>query len=182
MRRLFEIDLKDYDGCSRVFRRPSARAVIFKGDKIALVYAAKEKYYKFPGGGIHEDEDMREALIREVKEETGLSVIPESIAEYGSVLRRQKSDHDKDTVFEQENYYYLCEVRDEAGGQDLDEYEKDAGFMLVYADIDEAIKTNGEYTSGSFFNEIMIGREKRVLEMIKEELPRNTGRQPNTYG
>ena len=170
MRRLFEIDLKDYEGCTKVFKRPSARAIIFKGDKIALVYATNEKYYKFPGGGIHDDEDKREALLREVKEEVGLTVIPESITEYGSVLRRQKSDKDPNTVFEQENYYYRCEVEDKEGSQNLDEYEKDAGFMLVYADIDEAIKTNGEYRSECFFNEVMIGREKRVLEMIREEI------------
>ena len=121
MRCLFEIDLKDYEGCTKVFRRPSARAVILKGDKIALVYATEEKYYKFPGGGIHEDEDKKEALIREVREETGLNVIPESIREYGSVLRKQKSEKADDTVFEQENYYYLCETEDTQGAQDLDE-------------------------------------------------------------
>ena len=169
MRCLFEIDLKDYEGCTKVFRRPSARAVILKGDKIALVYATEEKYYKFPGGGIHEDEDKKEALIREVREETGLNVIPESIREYGSVLRKQKSEKADDTVFEQENYYYLCETEDTQGAQDLDEYEKDAGFMLVYADIDEAIKANGIFTSDSKADEIMIDRERRVLEMIKEE-------------
>lgn len=169
MRYLFEIDLKDYEGCTKVFRRPSARAVILKGDKIALVYATEEKYYKFPGGGIHEDEDKKEALIREVREETGLNVIPESIREYGSVLRKQKSEKADDTVFEQENYYYLCETEGTQGAQDLDEYEKDAGFMLVYADIDEAIKTNSLFTSDSKADEIMIDRERRVLEMIKEE-------------
>ena len=169
MKCLFEIDLKDYEGCTKVFRRPSARAVILKGDKIALVYATEEKYYKFPGGGIHEDEDKKEALIREVREETGLNVIPESIREYGSVLRKQKSEKADDTVFEQENYYYLCETEDTQGAQDLDEYEKDAGFMLVYADIDEAIKTNSLFTSDSKADEIMIDRERRVLEMIKEE-------------
>ena len=169
MRCLFEIDLKDYEGCTKVFRRPSARAVILKGDKIALVYATEEKYYKFPGGGIHEDEDKKEALIREVREETGLNVIPESIREYGSVLRKQKSEKADNTVFEQENYYYLCETEGTQGAQDLDEYEKDAGFMLVYADIDEAIKTNSLFTSDSKADEIMIDRERRVLEMIKEE-------------
>ena len=169
MKCLFEIDLKDYEGCTKVFRRPSARAVILKGDKIALVYATEEKYYKFPGGGIHEDEDKKEALIREVREETGLNVIPESIREYGSVLRKQKSGKADDTVFEQENYYYLCETEGTQGAQDLDEYEKDAGFMLVYADIDEAIKTNSLFTSDSKADEIMIDRERRVLEMIKEE-------------
>ena len=170
MRRLFEVDLKDYEGCSKVFRRPSARAIILNGDKIALVYATNEKYYKFPGGGIHDDEDKKQALIREVKEETGLKVIPESITEYGSVLRRQKSDKDEDTVFEQENYYYLCQTEDVPGSQNLDEYEKEAGFRLVYADIGEAIKVNGEYRSDVFFNEVMIAREKRVLEMIRDEL------------
>ncbi|WP_034450969.1 NUDIX domain-containing protein [Butyrivibrio sp. AE2032] len=170
MRRLFEVDLKDYEGCSKVFRRPSARAIIIKGGKLALVYAANEKYYKFPGGGIHDDEDKRQALIREVKEEVGLNVIPGSITEYGSVLRRQKSDRDEDTVFEQENYYYLCETEDVPGSQNLDEYEKEDGFMLVYADIDEAIEVNGRYTSEVFFNEVMIGREKRVLEIIRAEM------------
>ena len=116
-----------------------------------------------------DDEDKKEALIREVREETGLNVIPESIREYGSVLRKQKSEKADDTVFEQENYYYLCETEDICGAQDLDEYEKDAGFMLVYADIDEAIKTNSLFTSDSKADEIMIDRERRVLEMIKEE-------------
>ena len=174
MRRLFEVDLKDYDGCSRVFRRPSARAIIFRGDKIALVYATNEKYYKFPGGGIHDDEDKKLALIREVKEETGLNVIPGSIAEYGSVLRRQKSDREEDTIFEQENYYYLCETEDMAGSQNLDDYEREAGFMLVYADIDEAIRVNGEYKSDVYFNEVMIGRDKRVLELIKADMENKT--------
>ena len=69
MKRLFEIDLNDYKDTDAVFRRPSARAIILQGDKIALVYSKKEKYFKFPGGGIHDDEDKREALICEVREE-----------------------------------------------------------------------------------------------------------------
>ena len=59
MKRLFEIDLKDYKETDSVFRRPSARAVIIRDDKIALVYSKREKYYKFPGGGIHDDEDKK---------------------------------------------------------------------------------------------------------------------------
>ena len=170
MRRLFEIDLKDYEDTAAVFRRPSARAIILKGDKIALVYSGKEKYFKFPGGGIHEDEDKKEALIREVREEVGLVVIPETIREYGSVLRRQKSTNGSDTIFEQENYYYFCDVEDEVISQELDDYENEAEFVLRIVSIDEAIATNAAYTTDDFFNEIMIRREKRVLEMIKQEL------------
>ena len=123
MERIFEIDLKDYRETDEVFRRPSARAIIFQDGRIALVYSKREKYYKFPGGGIHDDEDKKEALIREVREEAGMIVIPDSIREFGSVLRRQKSDKSENTIFEQENYYYFCDVQDKLVDQELDDYE-----------------------------------------------------------
>ncbi|WP_196814234.1 NUDIX domain-containing protein [Butyrivibrio sp. LC3010] len=170
MKTLFEIDLNDYKDTDAVFRRPSARAIIFQGDKIALVYSKKEKYFKFPGGGIHDDEDKKEALIREVREESGMVVIPDSIREFGSVLRRQKSDKSENTIFEQENYYYYCDVQDELVDQDLDDYEEDAGFVLRVVDLDTAIAANDIYTSESCFNEVMIKRELRVLKLIKGEM------------
>ncbi|MBO4732634.1 MAG: NUDIX domain-containing protein [Spirochaetaceae bacterium] len=168
MKQLFEIDLKDYNKKDNVFRRPSARAIIIKDNKLALVYSIKEKYYKFPGGGIHDYEDKREALIREVREETGLIVIPESIREFGSVLRRQKSDKSPHTIFEQENFYYRCDVKDEQVNQELDDYEREAGFILKTVDIDEAIAANEIYTSDVYFNEVMIKRELRVLKIVKD--------------
>lgn len=168
MKRLFEIDLHDYETHSTVSKRPSARGIILKGKKIALVYSSREKYYKFPGGGIREGEDKKQALVREVKEETGLEVIPESIVEFGSVLRRQKSNVQEDTVFEQENFYFFCQTENRITGQQLDDYEKKAGFILKVTDIEEAILTNQRYHSDDFFDEIMIKRELRVLQLIQD--------------
>ena len=87
MRILFEMDKKDYIFNGSVFRRPSARAIIIKDGKIAMVYSQKYNYYKFPGGGIEAEECMEDALTREVSEETGLCVIKNSIQEYGQVRR-----------------------------------------------------------------------------------------------
>lgn len=83
-------------------------------------------------------------------------------------MRRQKSNKSPDTIFEQENFYYFCEVENKILEQNLDAYEKEAEFTLKIVSLDEAIKTNAEYKSDDYFSEIMIKREKRVLELIRE--------------
>ena len=171
MERLFEIDLHDYELGDNVFSRPSARGIIFDDcGRIALVYSQKEEYYKFPGGGILTGEDKKEALIREVREETGLVVIPKSVREFGSVLRRQKSNKTPNTIFEQENFYYTCKVENQIVEQNLDSYEVEAGFILSFVDLDEAINTNLAYKSEDCFNVIMIQRDTKVLQMIKDSI------------
>ncbi len=173
MKELFVIDLKDYENDYKVFKRPSARGIIIKNNKIILVYSEKEKYYKFPGGGIKENEDMKTALIREVREEVGLNVIPVSVKEFGSVMRRQNSNYSANTIFEQENFYFLCNTENQIYEQELDDYEREAEFSLRIVDIDDAIKANYEYHSNDNFNEIMIKREMKVLQIVKEYLQNN---------
>ena len=174
MKELFRIDLQDYDEEYNIYKRPSARGIIINNSKIALVYSKKEKYYKFPGGGIKENEDMSSALIREVREEVGLIVIPDSIREFGSVMRRQKSNYSPDTIFEQENFYFFCHTENQLIDQELDDYEKEAGFSLRFVDIDDAIKVNRNYHSDDYFNEIMIKREMRVLQLVEEYVQKHS--------
>lgn len=81
MKEKFVIDLKDYDEGWEHSLRPSVRAIIQQDDKLAMVYNQKYDYYAFPGGGVEDGENFHQALIREVKEETGLKVIPETIEE-----------------------------------------------------------------------------------------------------
>lgn len=177
MRELFTIDLKDYDPNAKVKYRPSARAIIRKGNLIALVFASKKGYYKFPGGGINGDESNIEALIREVREEAGLDVDPDSITEYGYVIRRQKSSRD-DGVFEQVNYYYVCSCSSVVGEQELDDYEAEDGFVLQWVDVGAAAEVNLRYadetssslsSSGDLFDRVMAKREGLVLEMLAGE-------------
>ena len=66
-------DGKEYEvPASELVIRPSVYAVIIRDDKVLLVH--QWDGFDFPGGGIDSGEDMREALVREVGEETGLEV------------------------------------------------------------------------------------------------------------
>lgn len=167
MKTLFVMDIKNYNETDTHFSRPSARAIIVRKDgKLALVYSKKMKYYKFPGGGIEGKEEPEAALVREVQEETGLIVKRETITEYGSVLRIQKSDKQEHTIFQQRNDYYICETEEAVQSQNLDEYEKEAEFVLRFASIEEAIDTNKACRGLDDFDLVMIERDTRVLELL----------------
>lgn len=171
MRTLFEIDQKDYKADGTVYVRPSVRGIIVRDGKLAMVHSLKYDYYKFPGGGARAGEEQMDTLVREVKEESGLSVIRPSVREYGMVHRVQKGI--KEDMFVQDNYYYLCDVEDVAGTQKLDAYEAEEEFVLEWVNARHAVEVNRR---GKHFIEeiraqynVMVEREARVLVMLMEE-------------
>ena len=168
MRLLFELDLHDYADCTCTFVRNSARSIIIRNGKVAMVHSLKYDYYKFPGGGIEVGENPVEAMIRETREEAGLTVILDSVKEYGLVHRIQKSDSDPAECFVQDNYYYLCDALDETVSQDLDSYESGEGYRLEFMDPQSAIQRNRNVKS-SPYNGLMFEREARILEMLIAE-------------
>ena len=170
MRKLFTIDLKDYNPNGEKFYRPSVRGIIFDDDgNVAMIYSRKCHFYKFPGGGIEGDETHLETLAREIKEETDMTLIPDSVKEFGEVLKIQNGDESgKDTIHIQQNFYYTCKVEDEIGSQELDDGEKVLDFVLKFVPIEEAIATNAAFESDDAFKKQMAERERRVLEILKE--------------
>jgi len=75
-------------------------------------------------------ESAADALIREISEEAGLTVIPDSIREYGCVHRIQKSTVKEDECFVEDNYYFPCAAEEGVSPQKLDDYESDEQFAL----------------------------------------------------
>jgi len=168
MRELFSLDMKDYDPAWKQFVRPSVRAVIIRDGKVVMVHSRKFNYYKFPGGGMEPGETMEQALIRETREEAGMEIIPGSIRPYGCVPRRQGDSYQHELVFCQDNYYYLCEVKADAGAQALDDYEADEGFTPELVDPVEAMSVN-RYEPHGPKDPVMTGREAMVLETLLRE-------------
>lgn len=166
MRLLFKLDANDYDMNGKAFVRPSVRAIIIRGGRIAMVHSLKYDYYKFPGGGIEAGESRMDALIREVREEAGLCVIAGTVREYGRVHRVQKGKNE--AVFIQDNYYYLCQVQSSIQPQHLDDYEADERFTLEFISPMLGIETNRSKDHGPK-DRLMLEREARVLELLMRE-------------
>lgn len=168
MRLLFELDKNDHAGCTHTFIRNSARGIILRGGKVAMIHSIRYDYYKFPGGGIKRGEDPKAAMMRETKEEAGLVVIPGSIREYGYVHRVQRSDMDETERFIQDNYYYLCDADNRVLSQHLDDYEAEEQFTLEFVDPKAAIEKNRTVLQNPR-NQVMVEREARVLELLIKE-------------
>ena len=168
MRLLFEMDTKDHSQCTHSFVRNSARSIIVRNAKVAMIHSLKYDYYKFPGGGIEIGENPVDAMIRETREEAGLVIVPGSVKEYGFVHRVQKSDLDETECFVQDNYYYLCRVEDDPVPQALDDYEEEESYTLEYVEPLTAIEKN-RHVTGSPYNPMMFEREAGVLALLISE-------------
>lgn len=165
MKLLFTLDSKNYDESIEIVYRPSARGIVIRDGKVAMVHSEKYDYFKFPGGGIEDGESPADAMIREVREESGLTVIPESVCEFGNVHRRSITE--KGGLFIQDNYYFVCACHDDMEEQILDDYEAEERFTLHFVKPQVAIERNKSCTAMDKMPH-MLYREARVLELLIE--------------
>ena len=169
MRLLFTLDRGDYAEGGKAFSRPSARAVVIRDGRVAMVYSQKFCHYKFPGGGIEPGESREAALIREAREEAGLVLDPKTVRPYGFVHRIERGD--AEPIFLQDNFYYLASVA-ALVPQELDGYEAEEGYTLRWVDPREAIEQNLALTNDYKRKyHTMLLREALVLERLMAEGP-----------
>ncbi len=142
----------------------AVRGVAFRGSLILMVRSELGDY-KLPGGGVEGREGHREALTREIAEETGYQClwVGELI---GRVLERRADRYDSTSLFEMASYYYLCEVSDRMEGQTLDDYKRDLKFSPVWISIPEALAANRAVLESFGKKDLWTRRENHVLLTI----------------
>lgn len=147
--------------------RIAVRAVILHQNKLLLIHSNLGDY-KFPGGGVEDNENHKEALIREIREETGYihCIVKDKI---GTIVERKIDDYNSEAIFQMTSHYYVCKLfSDEKVNQKLDDYEYEQDFTPVWVPIDEAIKQN-ERVLKSLGKNDWVKRETFVLKEIKKD-------------
>lgn len=140
MKKLLTMDAHNYDENLEEIYRISVRGIIFIQGKILMI---EDNFgeVKLPGGGAESGENDIQTLCREVKEETGFTVIPESVVAFGEIEEKRLSVHE-DMIWHQINRLYFCDVEETQGNCDYTDNEKKYGFHQVLYSLEEAIVKN----------------------------------------
>ncbi len=149
--------------------RQAARAIILRGDQVLMVHSSVNGDYKFPGGGVEDGEEHVTTLQRELMEECGVR-LKAILGEFGRVEEYDQAEEDDFDLFCMHSYYYLCEVEDGFGAQNLDDYEREYGFTPEWVSIEHAIAANRALLENPPPSiQRWVRRELFVLEILKKK-------------
>ncbi len=158
------LDLHNYPENAERHERTAVRGIVRRGGRYLMIYSRKHGDCKFPGGGRETGETLADTLFREMREETGYDVLPESLREYLTVHERRVSIHGD--LLCMDSHYYFCEVGDTVHGQQLQDYEIDEDYEVRWLTLSEALCCNRAVDQAD--STPWIQREITVLERLTE--------------
>ena len=137
--------------------RIGCRAIIINDGKVLLSWEERKNVYMSPGGGVEEDESLKECVIRELSEEAGYKV---------NIIKPllRVDEYCFETLWV--NNYFLCEIEGECE-RHLTESEVYNGVKPVWVELEKAIEIFGEYESKREDQASLYLREYTVLNRLK---------------
>lgn len=159
MKRLFTMDENNYTADMPKCMRYAVRAIICKDGRYAM-QKSRQGDFKMPGGGIEKNETHIEALRREVGEELGLSVNPDSVKELGEVVEKRIDRFDSSKIFECHTFYYFCDVTEEILETKMTESELRLGYHPAWEALPTILEANSKKLDDYW--------QKRDYQVLKE--------------
>lgn len=117
-----------------------ARAIVAKYGKVLLIKDLSNGNITVPGGGVDDGETIKQAVIREAKEETGMDVEPVCVVSEATYEVPMKYKN-KEFISKRRETYYLCDIVAENQEQHGIEGEYAGKTEIYFAEIDELSKT-----------------------------------------
>ncbi|MCG6340861.1 NUDIX domain-containing protein [Vibrio fluvialis] len=153
----------------RILQRKAARAIVLDGEDILMLYTERYHDYTLPGGGVDEDEDILQGMVRELQEETGAQNI-HNIKPFGLYEEFRPWYKDDADVMHMVSYCFTCKIDRELGDTNYEDYEIKNGMKPVWINIRDAITHNELTMAESDKKGMSIERETFLLRLIAKEL------------
>ena len=118
----------------------------------------------FPGGHVESGESFVASVIREVQEESGLVVIPESIREIGEIVERRRDIFEPDKIYVCHSCFFFCDAAEELAQTHMTASEIAKGFKLEWATPEEILAGNTPFEQTQPWSY----RDSRFIRMLPE--------------
>lgn len=144
--------------------RPSTRAVLFDSmSRIALIHVVNHHFYKLPGGGIDEGEDVEAGLRRELLEEVGAESI-----EIGDEIG-QVDEYRDIWGMKGEHRAFFAKLTGDLVEKTETDGEIESGHETVWLkDIDEAIALVTSSKPMEYGQDFEVARELAILKKAND--------------
>lgn len=146
--------------------RMGARGIIINDEgKIAVIYKKNKNEYKLPGGGVEDNENVKEAFKRECEEEIASQV---EITDFLGTTEEYKSQEN----FKQLSFVFVGKKIIELNNTNFTEQEKDEGISYLWLDKLDALEKmkhslkklkSSEYDN-VYRTRFMVLRDIKILE------------------
>jgi len=153
----FDPSLATPDRTGYLVRRAGRAVLTNDKNEVALLWVEKSGVYKLPGGGLEEGEDIHEALIREILEETGCH------GSIGDPIGITLEFRDEWKMIQVSTCYKATLIND-TGKLKLDQYEVDEGFSVKWVPVGEALELMATHTSAEYDPKFMRLRDMTILK------------------
>ena len=120
--------------------RVGSYGIIIHEEKIALVKKAKGGYkgkLDLPGGGVEHDENLVEALKREIKEEAGIDISSYKLLDATTTNIKWKMAEEVMEDLQQIGILYVCETKDFNLKSDADGLDSEGANWYVIKDLNK---------------------------------------------
>lgn len=116
-------------------KRTAVRAVLqnLETEKIAIIHIEKGNYYKLPGGGVDPGEDHGTAMVRELLEETGCTIVTAIDTCFAKCEEFRNDLH-------QMSFCYEAAVIEDTGRRAITDQEEAEGLTHEWVSLDEALE------------------------------------------
>lgn len=141
MELLAKFDAKNYSDTTAVLEKYTVRGIILRDGKLAM-QCSRNGEYKIPGGGPEPGESYLEALVREIHEETGFWIKPETVRELGEIMEVRRDIFDETRKYICHSFFYYCEVGEEQDALMLTPSEVEKGYELKWETPEEVYRRN----------------------------------------
>ena len=138
---------------AKIYRQAAMAVIINQESKVLIGYSPRDESYKFPQGGLEDDEDLIEGIARELMEELGYQLDTERVLNIYEEKVRYPFPPDSHPIFMGQE---LSIVKISHHPEAMTVPQDDEFDELLWIDPGEIVNYNSQYRAKAYYRALEI--------------------------